>query len=146
MRTPSRFTNAPSRSGKKVLQPDDSELATSLDNLAVVYASQQKFALAEPLYRRSLAIREKADVDSMNNLALALEGKGENAAAERLYQRALTMVERIPSLPGNANVGESAALLKTLGNYSLLLRKLKRDSEAAKLETRAKAISLGASK
>jgi hypothetical protein len=56
------------------------------------------------------------------------------------------MAERIPSLPGNANVGESAALMKTLANYALLLRKMHRDSEAAKLEGRAKSISLGAGK
>ena len=42
---------------------------------------------AEPLYRRSLGLREMTTVESMNNLALALDGKGDNTA-ERLYQRA----------------------------------------------------------
>ena len=57
--------------------PQDPRLATSLYNLALVYGNQGKYTEAEPLYRRSLAIREKAlgaehlDVaHSLNNLAL----------------------------------------------------------------------------
>jgi len=57
--------------------PDNPDLATTLDNLAVVYASQEKFEEAEPLYRRSLALREKTAVTSLNNLAMVLEGKGQ---------------------------------------------------------------------
>jgi hypothetical protein len=36
--------------------------------------------------------------------------------------------------------------MKTLANYALLLRKIHRDSEAAKLEARAKSISVGAAR
>jgi len=35
-------------------------VATSLYNLAGLYEAQGKYAEAEPLYKRSLAIREKA--------------------------------------------------------------------------------------
>ena len=35
-------------------------MATSLDNLAVLYANQSQYGEAEPLYQRALAIREKA--------------------------------------------------------------------------------------
>ena len=55
---------------------DDVRLATSLNNLAALYHAQGKYAEAEPLYQRALAIREKAfgpehpDVaTSLNNLA-----------------------------------------------------------------------------
>ena len=48
----------------------------SLNNLAALYNAQGQYAKAEPLYQRSLAIREKAlgpehpDVaNSLNNLA-----------------------------------------------------------------------------
>ena len=119
------------------MHPDDLPLAASLDNLAVVYAKQEMFSKAEPLYRRSLAIKQKADVLAMNNLALTLEAKGDNAAAEALYRRALALAEHIPSFPAGANVGEADALKKTLTDYALLLRKLKRDGEAAKLEARS---------
>jgi tetratricopeptide (TPR) repeat protein len=122
------------------LEPADQELANSLDSLAVVYAKQEKFAMAEPLYRRSLAIREKGAVDSMNNMGLTLEGKGDHAAAEAIYRQAIPEAEHIPVLKGRANVNETAALGDTLRNYSILLRKLKRDTEAAKLEARRRVL------
>ena len=118
------------------LGADAPQLATTLDNLAVVYASQEKFALAEPLYRRSLALRQKDAVLSMNNLALALDGKGDNAGAEVQYKRALALAEKIPVLTGAANVGEAELLERTLRNYAALLRKMGREAEARKLESR----------
>ena len=36
------------------------DVANSLNNLAVLYKSQRDYAKAEPLYKRSLTIREKA--------------------------------------------------------------------------------------
>jgi tetratricopeptide (TPR) repeat protein len=122
------------------LEPTDPELAASLDALAVVYARQEKFAMAEPLYRRALALRERLTVDSMNNLGLTLEAKGDNKAAETTYRQALSAVEWIPTLKGRANVSEDAALGATLKNYAMLLRKLKRDAEAAKLEARRRIV------
>ena len=62
---------------EKALGPDHPDVATSLNNLAVLYHTQGQYAQAEPLYKRSLAIREKAlgpdhpDVaTSLNNLAV----------------------------------------------------------------------------
>jgi tetratricopeptide (TPR) repeat protein len=40
--------------------PDHPAVATSLNNLAMLYGAQGRYAEAEALYRRSLAIREKA--------------------------------------------------------------------------------------
>ena len=45
---------------KKALGPDHPHVATSLNNLAELYRAHGKHAEAEPLYKRSLAIREKA--------------------------------------------------------------------------------------
>ena len=42
--------------------PDDVRLATSLNNLALLYKAQGRYAEAEPLYKRALAINEKAIV------------------------------------------------------------------------------------
>ena len=39
--------------------PADTRLATSLNNLALLYHFQRKYAEAEPLYERALAIDEK---------------------------------------------------------------------------------------
>ena len=40
--------------------PQDPRLATTLNNLGEVYRAQAKYAEGEPLYKRALAIREKA--------------------------------------------------------------------------------------
>ena len=57
--------------------PRDPRLATTLNNLAEIHRAQGKYAEAEPLYKRALAIDEKAlgsdhlDVATdLNNLAL----------------------------------------------------------------------------
>ena len=42
-----------------MLGPDHPDTATSLNDLAELYNSQEKYAGAEPLLQRALAIREK---------------------------------------------------------------------------------------
>ncbi|MEE8199617.1 MAG: tetratricopeptide repeat protein, partial [Candidatus Acidoferrales bacterium] len=73
---------------------EDPRLATSLNNLAAIYDEQGKYAQAEPLYQRALAIREKTLgpelpelATSLNNLALLYDNQGKYAQAEPLYQR-----------------------------------------------------------
>jgi tetratricopeptide (TPR) repeat protein len=39
---------------EKALGPDHPDLASSLENLAALYSTQQRYADAEPLYKRSL--------------------------------------------------------------------------------------------
>ncbi len=118
----------------------DPRLATSLNNLAVLYYAQGRYAQAEPLYQRALAIREKAlgpehpDVaQSLNNLAVLYNAQGKYAQAEPLYQRSLVIREKVlgPEHPNVATV---------LENYAALLHKLNRDAEADKMEARAQAI------
>jgi len=62
---------------------DHPDTATGLNNLALLYKSQGRYGEAEPLYRRALAIREKASgpdhpdiAQSLNNLALLYRGQG----------------------------------------------------------------------
>ena len=62
---------------ERTVGPDHPDVATSLNNLAVLYLDQGQYAQAEPLYQRSLAIWEKAlgpehpnVATSLNNLAL----------------------------------------------------------------------------
>ena len=100
--------------------PEDPLLATSLNNLASLYYAQGKYAEAEPLYQRSLAIREKAlgpehpDVaQSLNNLAELYRTQGKYAEAEPLYQRALAILEKAlgPEHPNVATALNNLALL-----------------------------------
>ncbi len=120
--------------------PQDPRAATSLNNLAAVYHLQGKYAEAEPLYKRALAIWEKAlgpehpDVaQSLNNLALLYQDQGRYAEAEPLHKRALAIREKSLG-PGHPLVAQS------LENYAALLRKTGRSDEAARMEARAKAI------
>ena len=64
--------------------PQDPRLATSLNNLAVLYGTQGKYAEAEPLQKRALAINEKALGPDHPTVALSL---GNYAALLRKTQR-----------------------------------------------------------
>ena len=44
---------------EKALGPDHPDLASSLENLAALYSTQERYADAEALYKRALAIRER---------------------------------------------------------------------------------------
>ncbi len=76
-------------------------MAETLNNLAGVYQSQGKYADAEGLHKRALAIREKAlggghpDVAAtLNNLAILYGDQAKYADAEGLYKRALAIREK----------------------------------------------------
>jgi tetratricopeptide (TPR) repeat protein len=49
---------------ERTLGPNHPDVATSLTNLALLYASQRRYAEAEPLYRRALAIRAKVQASA----------------------------------------------------------------------------------
>ena len=119
---------------------DDVHLATSLNNLAELYRTQGKYAEAEPLNKRSLAIDERAlgpehpaVATSLNNLALIYDAQGRYGEAESLYKRARAIWEKSLG-PEHPDVATS------LENYADLLRKTGRVSEAKETEARAKAI------
>ena len=70
-------------------------MAQSLNNLAVLHHAQGRYAEAEPLYKRSLAIYEKAlgpehlDVaTSLENYANLLRTTGRSAEAAEMETRA----------------------------------------------------------
>jgi tetratricopeptide (TPR) repeat protein len=70
-------------------------VATSLNNLAALYRAQGKYAEAEPLYQRSLAIREKAlgpdhpDVaKGLESYAVLLRETGRSEEAQEMEARA----------------------------------------------------------
>ena len=84
---------------EKNVGPDHPDVAGSLDILAGLYHEQGQYALAEPLYKRALAIFEKAhgpDVAmSLNNLAILYRATKRETQAKELEKRAA----RIISLP-----------------------------------------------
>ena len=75
--------------------------ANSLNNLALLYHEQGRYAEAEPLLQRALHISEQQlgsehsdTASSLNNLAGLYESQGKYVEAEPLYQRALVIRER----------------------------------------------------
>ena len=106
------------------LRPDDS---TTLNNLAASLNYAGDYTAAESLYRRALAINEKAkgpdhpDVaKNLNNLAALLVAKGDYKAAEPLFRSALAIDETAlgPDHPDVASdVHNLAALLEAKGDY-----------------------------
>ncbi len=81
--------------------PEDPRLATSLNNLAVLYNAQGKYVEAEPLHQRALAIVEKAlgpehpnVAESLENYAALLHKMGRNDEAARLEARAQAIREK----------------------------------------------------
>jgi tetratricopeptide (TPR) repeat protein len=76
------------------------EFATSLNSLGLLYRYQGKYSKAEPLYLRSLEIREHQlgaehpDVaTSLNNLAELYNSQGKYSEAKSLYLRSLEIME-----------------------------------------------------
>jgi tetratricopeptide (TPR) repeat protein len=79
---------------------EDPQFAFSLHQLARLYNSQGKYNEAEPLYRRSLSIREKQlgedhpnVAESLNNLAELYHSQGKYNGAEPLFLRSLSILE-----------------------------------------------------
>jgi tetratricopeptide (TPR) repeat protein len=116
----------------------DTQFILSLDGLAVLYYSQGRYTEAEPLYVRSLAIREEQlganhphTATSLNNLAGLYQAMGRYAEAEPLYGRSLAITEE--KLGANhphtaTSLNNLAELYQSMGRYAegepLLVRSL----------------------
>ncbi|MEH2020559.1 tetratricopeptide repeat protein, partial [Nostoc sp.] len=77
-------------------------VATSLNNLALLYYSQGRYSDAEPLYIQALSMKKRLLGDehpsvatSLNNLAELYESQGRYSDAEPLYIQALSMKKRL---------------------------------------------------
>ena len=87
---------------EKVLNLDDpSGVTAALNNLAINYQMQSRYAEAEPLYGRVIALGEKMLGPEhprltiwLNNLAALYQVTGRHAEAEPLYRRALSIFEK----------------------------------------------------
>jgi tetratricopeptide (TPR) repeat protein len=112
---------------ERKMGPNSTEVASTLNNLAVVYQDESKDADAEPLYRRSLQIWEKLRgtnkqvAVSLGNLAALYHDEGKDGEAVSLYNRALAILEKIgqmespTAVPALAGLGD---ILYSQGNFS----------------------------
>jgi len=119
---------------------DHPKLATPLNNLAERYRIQGNYAEAEPLYRHSLAIREKnlgrehpRVATVLNNLAALFFAQGRYAEAEPLYQRSIAIKEK-------SRGPEHTSVAYSLNNLGILYEVQGRFDEAIPLYKRSLAI------
>jgi CHAT domain-containing protein/Tfp pilus assembly protein PilF len=120
--------------------PPNRDLAGALNNLAQIYGGMGQDSVAEPIYKRALAIMQQATgLDSVDmapeltNLAALYQRQARYAEAEPLFKRALELRERsLP--PGHPDVGQS------LNNLATLYEREDRHSESEPLFRRALAI------
>lgn len=120
--------------------PEHPKVATSLNNLALLFVAQEKFAEAERLYRRALSINEKTlgtnrteVAANLNNLAELCQKQGRYTEAEQLLLRALAIREK-------AGPPDNPALATNLNNLAWLYDTQGKYAEAERLYRRALAI------
>ena len=113
------------------LGPEHSNVATTLNNLALLYKSMGDYEKTLPLYKRALDIREKV-LDpqhpfvaiTLNNLAELYRQMRDYEKALPLFQRALDIREKVlgPQHPDVAQTQNNLSLLyKSMGNYEKAL-------------------------
>ncbi|MDA9468083.1 CHAT domain-containing tetratricopeptide repeat protein [Bradyrhizobium sp. CCBAU 53415] len=119
---------------------DGRDLSAALNNLGQVHAGQGRDDLAEPVYKRAIALMEKAlGLDTgliapeLNNLAALYQRQGRFTEAEPLFKRALAVSEKSLSRE-HPDVG------RALNNLATLYVKQGRLAEAEPLFRRSLAI------
>ncbi|TFI55383.1 tetratricopeptide repeat protein [Mastigocladus laminosus UU774] len=112
---------------------DHSDVANSLNNLALLYDSQGRYSEAKPLLIDALAMKKRLfasdhpDVaTSLNNLAALYDSQGRYSEAESLYIDALAMRKRLFA-------GDHSDVANSLNNLALLYDSQGRYSEAEPL-------------
>ena len=92
--------------------PNDPQTAAALTTLADLYGAQNKFAEAEPLLKRAIAIHEKAKKPDNGEIAQALDNlsslyvkQGRTADAAPLAKRAADLRANVPAAPAETKVG-----------------------------------------
>ena len=109
----------------------------ALSNLAAVYSNQGRYDQAEPLFKRGLAVLEKANGPDdpeatvlMSNLADAYIHRHRYADAERLLKRAMAVTEKAYG-PDHPDVAQA------LNNLAALYARQGRNADAERLFKRS---------
>ncbi len=123
--------------GKRSLGDDHPDVATRLNNLALLYKYQGRYSKAEPLFlqaidsgKRSLGDDHPLVATYLNNLALLYKEQGRYSEAEPLYRQAIDS--------GKRSLGDDHPLVATyLNNLALLYQAQGRYSKAEPLYRQA---------
>jgi tetratricopeptide (TPR) repeat protein len=112
---------------------DHPDVATSLNNLALLYHNQGRYSKAEPLYLEALEMTKRLFTDdhpyvatSLNNLAGLYDSQGKYSEAEPLYLDALEMRRRLFT-------GDHPDVAQSLNNLALFYHNQGKYSKAEPL-------------
>ena len=126
---------------EKALGPTHPNVATALNNLAIVYEQLGRYRDTEQTLRKALAITEKSLGPShsqlapkLNNLAVINWRLARYSDAEALFKRALVIYERDEG-------AEAREVLETLSNLAAVYRGQQRYNEAGELFARVLAVA-----
>ncbi len=120
------FAQEALRLSEREYGPDHPATATMLTTLAKIYHAQDKYAEAEPLFERALAIREVSGsypglARTLNNMAQLYFKQGRYAEAEPLIKRSLAIREKALGSENNYVAGglnNLAAAYEHQGKYA----------------------------
>jgi tetratricopeptide (TPR) repeat protein len=131
----------------KELKPGSPELAEKYEQLAELYEALNRPVDAEPLVQQVLTAREMETVASLNTLAAIYVNKQNLTDAESLYRLSLTILDKKGILTGKRPAFVSSSednldlLAQTALDYVELLKKMRRKSDASRLEARIRAVT-----
>jgi tetratricopeptide (TPR) repeat protein len=131
----------------KELKPGSAELAEKYERVAELYQALHRPVDAEPLVQQVLTARESQTVASLNTLASIYVSKQNLTEAESLYRLSLTILDKKGVLRGKRPLFLSSTddnlelLAETALNYVDLLKKMRRKSDASKIEARIRAVT-----
>lgn len=83
---------------EQVLEPQHPDVAESLNNLALLYRKQGKYALAEPLYQHAILIFEKAFGANHLNVATVLGNYADLLRATNREDEAIRLEQRAQAI------------------------------------------------
>jgi Flp pilus assembly protein TadD len=118
----------------------DHRLHFSLNQLAEIYRLQSKFAAAESVLKRSLALDEQKFGPRHINVALRLNNLAGNYRLRGKYAEAETLLKRAVKILQESLGTEHPLVGNILEHYAHLLDKMGRFVEARALESRYQAI------
>jgi tetratricopeptide (TPR) repeat protein len=131
----------------KELKPGSAELAEKYEKMADLYAALNRPVDAEPLVQQVLTARESDMVASLNTLAAIYVSRQNLTEAEPLYRLSLTILDKKGVLSGKrppllSSPDDNLDLLaQTALDYADLLKKMRRKSDANKIEARIRAVT-----
>src|SRR5271170_5961401 len=131
----------------KELKPGSAELADKYEKVAELYEALNRPGDAEPLVQQVLTARESDMVASLNTLAAIYVTKQNLTEAEPLYRLSLTILDKRGILSGKRPLILSSSddnldlLAQTALDYVDLLKKMRRKSDASKIEARIRAVT-----